>query len=870
MAADAVDPNGLHVSSLREQVRLPVQIIRLVAADLTEHAHHAQECDAFGVALRELSEQLEVVLRLCAAPSIIENLPVQEEAAPEHSHGPPQEEAAAAALAEHRQVLRRTSPSKPNHDDVPGENAGESKTQTRLLALFDDLDVANNTGAVQICTLLAQSKMVGLDRAVEELLSSADQGENQVMQRLDWHRLVMAWERGAEPRVSWGSDSADTAHDRIDVSKTSSSASHHRPCLMLHPLSTLKATWDLIIALLLIYIAISLPYIIGFGVEATGIYSSVEGGVDVIFLMDCILNFRTGYMLPDGSEVMDWKKVARRYLKSWFWLDLVSSMPTDGPFGNLQPLKMFKGTKILKCFKILKLSRLRTVCSLDAMALIEETMGSSSASRRLNLLGLLLSTLVICHWMACCMSVSGGEFLDYYSVDALGDDPWRRYLAALYWAMTTITTVGYGDILPVTDMERLYAMVAMVIGGSFYGYVIGNISALVTTSNLHQNAVNHRMDLVSEWCDHHHFTKPLRRRILSYFRVYLNNTMSIDESDILKDLPAELKLEVGKCLVPDLVRYNPLFQEVPAGAIARLSPILRKLSFKVGDHVVDEGEVGTGMFFVVSGAATVEQNIGVAPKDNLRSPDSFGEEVLLGIEDQYNYTVVIEKEAQMVFLDEKEFAEAFETMPAIVGMIRRNFSDTLCPHALVPPKLEDSMEHKIDQILFLLQREPDKHRDHAERLHRDHAEKMRHSLAAIDQYARKALAAVEASCSHHLPSIGGKLASRLGVSSHGVADSAERSPHADVTVSSVRLQNTPPFLSAGDAAGAGGAGTRFAIPPHGPESAPGFDYPVHPDADATLATGAAAFPGLGGPTPDTLAYRVAQGQLPPAGNPFPL
>ena len=63
--------------------------------------------------------------------------------------------------------------------------------------------------------------------------------------------------------------------------------------------------------------------------------------------------------------------------------------------------------------------------------------------------------------------------------------------------MSTMTTVGYGDIVPESDAERAFAMVGMVVGGGFYGYVIGIIATLVAVSDANSRAYNEKMGVVN-------------------------------------------------------------------------------------------------------------------------------------------------------------------------------------------------------------------------------------------------------------------------------------------------------------------------------------------------------------------------------------
>lgn len=42
-----------------------------------------------------------------------------------------------------------------------------------------------------------------------------------------------------------------------------------------------------------------------------------------------------------------------------------------------------------------------------------------------------------------------------------------QFIAAIYWATTTITTIGYGDITPTSTAERVVAMIVMLLGGCY-------------------------------------------------------------------------------------------------------------------------------------------------------------------------------------------------------------------------------------------------------------------------------------------------------------------------------------------------------------------------------------------------------------------
>jgi hypothetical protein len=81
-------------------------------------------------------------------------------------------------------------------------------------------------------------------------------------------------------------------------------------------------------------------------------------------------------------------------------------------------------------------------------------------------------------------------------------EPW---ISSMYWAVTTMSTIGYGDISPATGPERICGMFLMVIGCAFFAWVTGRITQLMTT----KTASETRFDEVMEDLDIFMYTRDM-------------------------------------------------------------------------------------------------------------------------------------------------------------------------------------------------------------------------------------------------------------------------------------------------------------------------------------------------------------------------
>jgi hypothetical protein len=197
----------------------------------------------------------------------------------------------------------------------------------------------------------------------------------------------------------------------------------------------------------------------------------------------------------------------------------------DGPDdrrGGSSSTKAFKVLRLARLGKLLRLARLKRL--IDKYAENIEDLAKFG-----SLLKVLLLLSALFHYVACFWHFVGGEQSDpAFGVeqqeswmegvlvhnDTLGD----RYACSLYWAVTTLLTVGYtADIIPVTRAEQLFAAGAALAGAISLCFTTGTICMSMVASELNPTNIENKrkMAVIKQYLRQHGFDRMRRRTIRS-------------------------------------------------------------------------------------------------------------------------------------------------------------------------------------------------------------------------------------------------------------------------------------------------------------------------------------------------------------------
>ncbi|KAI4475559.1 hypothetical protein M0804_014233 [Polistes exclamans] len=258
------------------------------------------------------------------------------------------------------------------------------------------------------------------------------------------------------------------------------------------------------------------------------------------------------------------------------------------------------------------------------------------------LLLLMASFALIAHWMACIWYAIGNAerptlkskvgWLDilandthqFYSYNNTGGPSIKsRYITALYFTFSSLTSVGFGNVAPNTDTEKIFTIIVMLIGSLMYASIFGNVSAIIQRLYSGTARYHTQMLRVREFIRFHQIPNPLRQRLEEYFQHAWTYTNGIDMNSVLKGFPECLQADICLHLNRNLLNNCRAFEGASPGCLRALSLKFKTTHAPPGDTLVHRGDVLTSLYFISRGSIEILKDdivMAILGKD-----DIFGE-----------------------------------------------------------------------------------------------------------------------------------------------------------------------------------------------------------------------------------------------------
>ncbi|KPP62542.1 cyclic nucleotide-gated olfactory channel-like [Scleropages formosus] len=346
---------------------------------------------------------------------------------------------------------------------------------------------------------------------------------------------------------------------------------------------------------------------------------------DAVYILDSCVRLRTGF-LEQGLLVKDLSKLRDHYIRTMqFKLDVISILPTD-----LAYISMGVHMPQLRFNRLLRFSRL--------FEFFDRTETRTSYPNIFRIGNLVLYILVIIHWNACiyfAISKSLGFGSDSWVYPNISDPEFssltRGYIYCLYWSTLTLTTIGEMPA-PVKDEEYLFVVFDFLVGVLIFATIVGNVGAMISNMNANRAEFQARIDAIKQYMQFRKVSKELEARVIKWFDYLWTNKKTMDEQEVLKNLPNKLRAEIAINVHLDTLKKVRIFQDCEAGLLVELVLKLRPQVFSPGDYICRKGDIGKEMYIIKEGRLAVVADDGVTQYAILTAGSCFGEISILNIQ----------------------------------------------------------------------------------------------------------------------------------------------------------------------------------------------------------------------------------------------
>jgi len=489
---------------------------------------------------------------------------------------------------------------------------------------------------------------------------------------------------------------------------------------MLPPDSPFKKWWNRIVVLLVMYNTLFLIIVICFQkYNGDGLYwydhatdtldvtpMVFDYLIDVFFAADIYLTFRTTFFDQENELVLDRKVISRTYLKSWFPMELIATIPFE-LFGLCEkkprlvvPVKVIRLLRLAKVLRqvnvhnnVLRVSQMLTLFLVFAhiVGSIWWSLGVAdfncvSAFGRPTGTSWVVRAGVVdgCHDGSSASAPIGNRT----RTSSLG----LEYMSALYWSLTTLIKTPW--VHPDTIIEKVVASAIVVMGAILFAAILGNITAMINSFDKSNAQLRDIMSTLHRLIGKYDVPAKLQKRVFMYVQTQWSTTKGLDNQRILAKIPPALRGDILEAIHSDLVQTSPIFQRVSHECCRVMLSKLRSEVCLAKETLLAPGQLCSEVYLLVRGV--LQGQPGEEGDGNKKGKGSGKSKMrpwmvektgsLVGIRDpfekdfRYPFHVVSVKQAQMVALSAKDLLEVFAMdnradIESICEVLEKEFND---------------------------------------------------------------------------------------------------------------------------------------------------------------------------------------------------
>ena len=431
--------------------------------------------------------------------------------------------------------------------------------------------------------------------------------------------------------------------------------------------SRLEVVWFTLLAVITGFNLFATTICIAFDIAPSQTQRTLEGIFDTVLIIDIALKIRSlrrhsRLFIPGEHGLLSQPKVM-------LTMDILASLPLTLLLGPLFPNISASSTQLFRLPRLI-----RVLYCFKYMASWRQFFNVHSAYHRILKFALIAALGIhilgsTFFYIALQEGIQMNTWVMHNGL--LSASPFSQYLHSVYWALTTMTTVGYGDITPQTNPEIAFTMLTQVAGVIMYSFVIANIVSTITNLDARGAVLREKMNSIESYMRQRKLPVDLQQRIRTYYHFVWNRHREVGEKEILTDLPDTLKVDVFVHINSEIIEKVPLFQGASPEFIQAIALKLKPRVYAPNEKIIKQDSVGDEMFFIAFGEVEViaEETQGVC--NVLRNGNFFGEIALLYSETRIA-TVKSRTWCDLFVLTREDFEGLMNQFPAFTQAVHEN------------------------------------------------------------------------------------------------------------------------------------------------------------------------------------------------------